>query len=195
MQATIGFGVRSGWAAAVLLAGPAAMPRVIEHRVVELSDPAVPASRQPYHAGIGVAQTDIATLQQLIAEVHRYAGQSIADWVAGCDAAGYQLGGAGVVVGSEVDPDRIANPHIRAHAAEGRLFRTVVEVATRACGLTCTTFVERKLFAHAAAILARSEAQLKRDLAQLGRTPNRPWRQEQKAAAAAAWVVLASVAI
>ena len=90
MQATIGFRVKSGWAAAVLLAGPVAMPRVLEHRVVELSDPVVPASRQPYHAEIGVAQTDTATLQRLTAAVHRYARQSIAEWVADCRAAGNQ---------------------------------------------------------------------------------------------------------
>lgn len=193
MQASIGFRVKSGWAAAVLLAGPAAMPRVSEHRVVELSDPALPGSRQPYHAGMGVAQTDTATLQGLITEVHRYAGHSIAEWVARCQADGYQLGGAGVVVGSAVDPDRIGNPHVRAHAAEGRLFCSVVEDAVRACGLACTTLVERELFAHATSILGRSEASLKRDLSQLGRSLNRPWRQEQKAATAAAWVVLASV--
>jgi hypothetical protein len=132
-------------------------------------------------------------LQQLIAEVRRYAAWSIAGWVAECRDGGYQLVGAGVVVGSEVDPERIANPHIRAHAAEGRLFRSVVEDAVLACGLTCTTFVERELFANAAAILTRSEASLKGDLAELGHGLNRPWRQEQKAAAAAAWVVLASI--
>jgi hypothetical protein len=191
MQATIGFRVKSGWAAAVLLVGPAVMPRVSEHRVVELSDPAVPASRQPYHAGRGVGQTDSATLQRLTAGVYRYAAQSIAKWVASCRAAGYLLGDAGMVVGSDVEPERILNPHIRAHAAEGRLFRSVVEDATQSCGLACTIFVERELFAHAATILGRSEASLKRDLVQLGRSPNRPWRQEQKAAATAAWVLLA----
>ena len=192
MQATIGFRVKSGWAAAVLLAGPAATPRVIQHGVVDLSDPAAPDSRQPYHAGMGVAQTDTARLQRLTAEVHRYARQSIAEWVAACRGTGFQLGGVGMVVGSEADPERIVNPHIRAHAAEGHLFRSVVDDATRRCGLACVIFVERDLFSHAAMSLGRSEASLKRDLAQLGRTPTRPWRQEQKAAATAAWVVLAS---
>lgn len=194
MQATIGFRAKSGCAVAVLLAGPAATPRVIEHRVLALSDPGVPATRQPYHAGIGVAQTDAATLQQLTAQVRRYGAQSIAGWLAACRDAGYQLAGAGVVVGSRVDPERILNPHIRAHAAEGRLFRSVVEDAVGADGLAYTTFVELELFAHAAAVLTRSEASLKGDLAALGHGLNRPWRQEQKAAAAAAWVVLASTA-
>jgi hypothetical protein len=192
MQATIGFRAKSGWAAAVLLAGPAATPRVIQHRVVTLSDPGVPASRQPYHAGTGVARTDDQSLRRLTAEVRRYGARSVAGWVAECRAAGYLLAGAGVVGGSELDPERIANPHIRAHAAEGRLFRGVVEDAARGCGLTCTTFVERELLAYAAAVLSRSEASLGRALAELGRGLPPPWRREQKAAAAAAWVVLAS---
>jgi len=195
MQATIGFRVKSGWAAAALLAGPAAEPRVIDHRVVQLSDPAVPTARQPYHAGRGVAQPEPAMLQRLIAGVHRYAAASIAKRMAECRAAGYEVGGTGVVIGSEVDQRHIVNPHIRVHAAEGLLFRTVVEEATRSCGLTSTIFVERELFAHAAAILGRSEVSLKQDLAHLGRTLSPPWRQEQKSAAAAAWMVLASVAV
>jgi hypothetical protein len=192
MQATIGFRVKSGWAAAVLLAATAARPQVVEHRVLELSDPAVPTSRQPYHAGIGIAQRDLATLERLVAGVRRYAEQSIAEWVAGCRAAGYQVDQVGIVVGSDVDPDSIPNPHVRAHAAEGRLFRSVVEAAAGASGLSSTTFIERELFAHAANLLGRSEAALRRDLAELGRTLHRPWRGEQKAAAAAAWMVLAS---
>lgn len=190
MHATIGFRVKSGKAAAVLLAGSAAEPRVIDHRLVHLSDPSVPASGQPYHAAFGVARTDPTTLQHLIAGVRRYARESIAKRVEECRAAGYQLSGAGVVIGSEVDPDSIANPHIRAHAAEGRLFRTVVEDALQGCGVTCTTFVERELFTHAAATLGRSEVSLKWDLAQMRRTLKPPWRQEQKAATIAAWVVL-----
>jgi hypothetical protein len=149
---------------------------------------------QPYHAGFGVARSDTASLQHLIAGVQSYGRESVARRVAECRAAGYQLSGAGVVIGSEADPDSIANPHIRAHAAEGRLFRSVVEDALQSCGLTCTTFVERELMAHAAATLGRSEASLKRDLGQLRGTLGPPWRQEQKAATAAAWVVLASVA-
>ena len=193
MKATIGFRAKSGYAVAVLLAGPTANPRVVEHRVVELSDPDVPAARQPYHAALGVARTDAAALQQLTEQVRRYGAQAIAGWLLTCRETGCRLAGAALVVGSEVDPERIANAHIRAHAAEGRLFGKVVEDAVRADGLTCTTFVERDLFAHAAAVLARPHASLKADLAELGHGLPRPWRQEQKAAAAAAWVVLASM--
>src|SRR5438046_3000435 len=54
-QAAVGFRVKSGWATAVLLVGPARAPRVADRRVIELSDPAVPTSRQPYHAVMDVA--------------------------------------------------------------------------------------------------------------------------------------------
>ena len=53
--AAVGFRVKSGWATGVLLAGPASAPRALDRRVVELSDPAVPTSRQPYHAVMGAA--------------------------------------------------------------------------------------------------------------------------------------------
>jgi hypothetical protein len=34
---------------------------------------------------------------------------------------------AAFVVGSQIDPAEIANSHVRAHASEGRLFRSAVE--------------------------------------------------------------------
>src|SRR6266571_7149170 len=53
--AAVGFRVKSGWATGVLVAGPASAPRALDRRVVELSDPAMPTSRQPYHAVMGAA--------------------------------------------------------------------------------------------------------------------------------------------
>lgn len=45
-RAAVAFTVKSGWAAAVLVAGPPASPRVVDSRTVELSDPALPESRR-----------------------------------------------------------------------------------------------------------------------------------------------------
>ena len=39
MNATLGFRVKSGWAVAVLLAGSAESPQVLDRRVVQLCDP------------------------------------------------------------------------------------------------------------------------------------------------------------
>jgi len=67
---TLGFRVKTGWAAAVLIAKSAKAPALIDSRVIELSDPAVADSRQPYHAGFGTEQTDTAKVTRLRAR-HR----------------------------------------------------------------------------------------------------------------------------
>jgi len=47
----LGFRVKSGYAIAVALRGPAASPSVVARTIVELSDPEVAETRQPYHHG------------------------------------------------------------------------------------------------------------------------------------------------
>lgn len=100
-------------------------------------------------------------------------------------------GAAALVVGSDVDPDRIANQHIRAHAREGRLFRRVVEEAVRREGLACSIWIERALSGVAADRLERSEQDVKRAAAALGRAVAGGWRSDDKVAAVGAWIALA----
>ncbi len=190
--AAIGLRVKSGWASVVLLSGPVASPRVLDRRILDLSDPAIPASRQPFHAGMGRAQRHVAKLARLVRVVEGYARRSVAALVKDYRAAGHRLRGVGVVVGSDIDPQRITNPHIRAHASEGRLFRTAVETAAGRCGLRCFTVLERNAFRRAAQVLGRSEADLKRTVTAFRRTVRGRWRVEEKTATVAAWLVLAS---
>jgi hypothetical protein len=51
--AALGFRVKSGWAAAVLLSGPVRSPRLCDNRAIDLSDARFPETRQPYHAAMG----------------------------------------------------------------------------------------------------------------------------------------------
>lgn len=159
-----------------------------------LSDPAIPHSRQPYHAATGVAQTDEAALASLIDIVHRCARRSVAQLLDRHRAARYRLVGAGIVVGSDAPPERIANPHIRAHACEGRLFRTALEGGLQECGVTVTVVVERVLYPTAATLLQGSEASVKQAVTALGRGRLPGWCVDDKAATVAAWLVLAAQA-
>ncbi len=109
-------------------------------------------------------------------------------------ADGYRLRGAGVVVGSLIDPERIANTHIRIHACEGRLFRSVIEDAARRCGVAYVLWRERDLYSLATGRLGQSAEELRDMLKALGRGVAGSWRAEEKAAALAAWLVLASLA-
>ena len=106
--------------------------------------------------------------------------------------AGHHLSGAGIVVGSLIDPASIGNEHIRIHALEGRLFRGVVQDAAARSGLTCAVWRERDLYEAAAGMLKQPEEALRTTLTALGRGANGPWRVEQKVAALAAWLVLQS---
>jgi len=191
-RAAVGFTVKSGWASAVLLAGPATSPRALDSRRLDLSDPAVPESRQPYHAGPGAARSSSPALSRLVASVERFGRRSVAGLIRDYRAAGHDLRGAGIVVGSLLDPERIANDHIRIHALEGRLFRSLVENAAARSRLSCLICRERDLYPRASAILKRPERELRVLVAALGGPVARPWRAEQKAAALAAWLVLTS---
>jgi len=186
----LGFRVKSGWAAACLVSGPASSPSVVDRRVVILSDPEVPRSKQPYHSGTGEAETDPAKLSKLVKSVESYAGKSLAALIAQYHVEGHAPSAVGIAVGTDGDPERIANQHIQAHAREGRLFRRVIEDAARAHRLPCSILVEREAYRVAAESLGGNEAELKRRVAELGKRLGGSWRAEDKLAALAAWRAL-----
>jgi len=189
--AALGFTVKSGWACAVVLTGSAASPRAVASHRIDLSDPAIPAARQPYHAGFGTARSSGRELSGLIASVKRFGGKTVTELIRHYEAAGYQLRGAGIVVGSVIDPKRIANEHIRIHALEGQLFRRVVQEAAAKRRLAPAIWRERDLYLLATGALERPEQALRGTVTAFGRALSGSWRAEHKAAALAAWLVLA----
>jgi len=179
----LGFRIKSGWATTVLLAGPAKSPRVVECRVTLLADPDDPEARQPYHAGLDTHESRaLKAVKRLVKAVERFAHRSVARLLADYRAAGYRVRAAGIVVGSVIDPARIPNDHIRAHAEEGRLFRRVVEEGLRKGRVSARVMVEKELWVKG--------ARLRKRVAALGENVEGPWRAEEKAAALAAWMAL-----
>jgi hypothetical protein len=184
----LGFRIKSGYAIAVVLTGSRQAPVALARRVVELSDPEVAETRQPYHDGFGKEQDDAREIDRRIRIIRRCATRAIASFVRDTGQDG--LGVAGLVVGSVIDPRQVANPHIRAHASEGRLFRTVVEDALRAHGVSCTIIVDKQLAATAAAELHCGERAIKQTIGDFGKTIGGSWRADDKAAALATWLSL-----
>jgi hypothetical protein len=192
---SLGFRIKSGYAVALVLEGSRAAPVAVARHVVELSDPEIPDTRQPYHGGFGREEDDAIAIARRTRIVKKCAARAIAALLKGVGRGSRPTRGngaiqAGLVVGSVIDPRQVANPHIRAHASEGKLFRTVVEQALRAHGVPCTIFLEKHLAATAAAALERDEASIRQTLAGFGKTLKGPWRAEEKAAAIAAWLTL-----
>jgi hypothetical protein len=188
--AALGFRVKSGWAAAVLLTGPTRSPQLCDVRRIDLSDPRLPETRQPYHAAMGKLETDTTKINRRVSVVRSIAQQSIATLLASYRQKGYAIRRAALVVGSQVDPDSIANAHIRAHAFEGQLFRSVLGEALQACRIRTEILVERNAYAQAAAKLKDSNDNVQRMIRDFGRVAQGPWRAEQKLAALAAWLTL-----
>jgi hypothetical protein len=188
--AALGFRVKSGWAAAVLLTGPTRSPQLCDVRRIDLSDPRLPETRQPYHAAMGKLETDTTKINRRVSVVRSIAQQSIATLLASYRQKGYAIRRAALAVGSQVDPDSIANAHIRAHAFEGQLFRSVLGEALQACRIRTEILVERNAYAQGAAKLKDSNDNVQRMIRDFGRVAQGPWRAEQKLAALAAWLTL-----
>lgn len=191
-QAALGFRVKSGWAVAILLVGPVRLPRLCDIRLIDLCDPKISATRQPYHAAMGKLETKTARLKSRLQIVRRVTKHSVAKIVSDHRRDSHKIRHAGLVVGSQIDPALIANPHIRAHALEGQLFRTALADALRAHQIQCVVLSEREALAKAATLLKKSPGELQRVINEMRRTARGPWRAEQKLATIAAWFALAS---
>jgi hypothetical protein len=193
MTLAIGFRVKSGYAVAVALRGPASAPAVVSRHVVTLSDPDEADTRQPYHHGFHTQEDNTREIARRVGVVKRCATESVAALIKALPLqADRSRLRAALVVGSVIDPEQVGNPHIRAHASEGRLFRTVLEDALRAHGVACDVIVEKQLAAKAVAGLKRRDGEIRKTLAAFGKTMGGPWRAEEKAASTAAWIALAS---
>ncbi len=189
--AALGFRVKSGWAMAVLLAGPSNAPKLVRCQSVLLSDPKIPQSKQPYHAALDLPGKEGKVIaEKLCRVVAGAAKQSVQQLLEQAVADGYGVMGAGLVVGSLVDPATLHNEHIRAHGLEGQLFRTAMEDAFRGHAIPCESFLEKDAYETAAPVLRRSASQIKRGIAALGDSHDGSWRSEEKLAALGAWVAL-----
>src|SRR5439155_26170873 len=74
----LGCRVKSGWATAVLVEGPPRAPRVLDRRVIDLSDARIPTSRQPYHAVRDARPSKAAKLERHLRRlVERITKQSL----------------------------------------------------------------------------------------------------------------------
>jgi hypothetical protein len=191
MEAALGIRVKSGWASAVLVGSAASSPVFLHRGRLLLSDPRVTKSTQPYHRGFGRLQKDDEVLERLRGIIFHAAALSLSSFVKDCRVRGHRPTTISLVVGSTIDPDRIGNEHIRAHASEAKLFRVSLERAASAAGLPCTVAREKDL----RAVGHPHGPEWINTIDNLGRAAGRPWGADEKLAARAAWLSLANIAV
>jgi hypothetical protein len=188
--ATIGLKARTGRAIAVVLRGPIDAPEVVKRTELVLHDPRLPATFQPYHEVMEMPwQESEKKVVPLVRAVEKVAAEALSELVRELQSEGLKVTGVGIAGSADRDLAKIGNFHIRAHAAEGLLFRRVLEFAAKANKLPHRTFIERDLQTRASE-LGFTRAKLDRSLATLGRAIGPPWRTEQRVAATAALLFL-----
>ena len=178
----IGLKSKTGRAIAVALSGPP--PGFILREEVAISDSRRPATRQPYHEVMELPWSEsVIAVQPTIEAIEEIATQSLAKLMESIEG---RVSRIAIVGPADRKLERIGNPHIRAHAAEGVLFRRVLEVAAKANRCRSVSFVDPR------DELKRGAAEIQRVLMKLGKAAGSPWRSEEKSAAMAAWAVLLS---
>jgi hypothetical protein len=191
-QLAIGFRVKTGRATAVVMAGPASAPRVLSRKSLQLWDPAIPESHQPWHADFELPPDESARIVPMaLKAVERVALSALRELVDEVRTTHGAIVGIALVAGSSTDPESIHNPHMRAHAREGQLFPQSLAAAAKTLRIPAVMMVESEVFTIAAAKLAKSPDAVKLAVTELGRNVGKPWSAEEKAAAAAAWITLA----
>ncbi|HEX3143763.1 MAG TPA: hypothetical protein VHQ64_07315 [Pyrinomonadaceae bacterium] len=188
---SIGLRAKTARAIAVVLGGPAGAPVLLHKTEIKLIDPKVPATAQPYHAIMDLPWSQWPKAAGKSAQaIERVAAKALAKMIDELKANGNKVIGVGVVGAPDRDLARIGNPHIRAHAGEGILFRRVLEVGAEANRLKWRSFSDRDFDQAAAALVDGDYSKIKRCLDDLRRSVSAPWRADEKHAAMAAWLVL-----
>lgn len=193
----LGLRAHSGWAALVALAGSPESPVVVDRRRIELADAAIVGSKQPYHEAEGRKPREAERLLARCMDSSRaLARDGLREVVDELRARDHQVAGCGVLLGSgralPADVHRILASHALIHAAEGEMYRDVLVRAAEHLSLRVTGVRERDILTRASEDTGRPGAELQRRVAEMGRPLGPPWRQDEKLATLAAWVVLAA---
>jgi hypothetical protein len=191
--AAIGLKAKTGRAFAVVLCGPRNAPQLVKRSELILIDPRIPATFQPYHEVMDLPWKESEKkVKPYVRAIEKVAAKALAELIHELLAQGLTVSGVGIAGSADRDLSKIGNYHIRAHAAEGLLFRRVLESAAQTNKLAHRTFSEKTLPAQAASELKCPVTQLNKRLKSVGHSAGPPWRADQRVAATAAWLVLAS---
>jgi hypothetical protein len=190
MNYAIGLRVKTGAAVAILVARNGNSFEAIDRQFIVLCDSDIPNTRQPYHvieeiSDSAKAEKEIARLCKIVRNI---SNKELRKMMKRYEK--HKLSKAALVVGSMIDPAKIGNPHVRAHASEGKLFRTVVEEALTSAKFTTRIFQERDLFQIASKEMRKTESELKTLARNAAHNLTGPWRMDEKAAFVAACLLL-----
>lgn len=180
MNAAVGFRSKTGRAIAVVLSEG---PELVWRGEVRLVDETAPLDTGPYHTVMELPWSEaVVAVQPLVDAIQAVSDRVLTALIEDMRSRGVDVRAVAVVGSTPRDLSKIGNYHIRAHAAEGVLFREVLVASARKQRLPVT--------AHSEEELASDVAKLKSTLTKLGRVAGPPWRADERLAACAASLAL-----
>ncbi len=193
-KAALGMRCHSGWAAVILVAGTRERVEILDRRGVQLCDPAIEDSKQPFHAAeaLPFARAE-AFIRRCRDATEALANRALEDLLVIAEANGRKLAGCGILSasGRKLPPLRdILASHALIHAAEGEFYRDAMATACERAKLPVVRIREREAFRQASDQIGLPESHLKQRLAALGKALGPPWTADQKLATLGGWIAL-----
>lgn len=164
IECAIGITVHTGWGACVVVGGSPRKPEIVCNKVIELLEG---TERFCYHRA---AEMEAASVPEWLAGVRAKALDQARKELAALMDRHVRIGAVVARDGPLPDPEAALATHMRIHMAEGLFYR---DVFRDACQVPCRIVPPASL-----------------DLAAVGKLATRPWGQDQKLAALAAWQVM-----
>lgn len=193
-RAALGFRAHSGWAAVVAVAGTPRAPEILDRRRIEIADPKIPGSNQPYHAAEELPfEKAKRLLERCEVGSARLAREAVGALVEELTKRSYTVVGCGLLLASGRPLPALASilvSHALIHTADGEHFRDALAGASEHHRLPMTRVRERELYAGAAARFPIPAGELPSRINAIGKGLGPPWTQDQKLAALVAWLAL-----
>lgn len=189
VQGAIGFRTKTAKAIAIALSSPG-NSQFVGRWNLELYDHKTPETGQPHHVVMELAWPEALKAVRKYAEmIDDVATEQLRTLLKELKPA-IDIRCVGVVGSPDRNLEKIGNRHIRAHAAEGMLYRRSMETAARRCGIECRSFGDRGFDDLATQTLGRTSKEITTMMKTVGQSAGRPWRADERAAATAAWIAL-----
>jgi hypothetical protein len=185
----------SGWAALVAVAGTPRSPEVLDRRRIEIADPEIDGSMQPYHAAEGMGLDRARKYLERCREgARRRAREGLKEALDRLRVSGREAVGCGMLLssGRPLPPlPKILGSHALIHTADGEHFRAALREAASHFALSVEAAREKEIWERASADLRIPIAELQQLVNAIGKSIGPPWTQDQKLAALSGWLVLA----
>jgi len=185
-----GFAIHTGWAAAVLVAGDAHEPVLVDRRRVTLCPSSLP--RQVYHAAQDLPPAKAALLVREVHEAVDTLTDMVIDELAGIAEPHGKLVAVGVTGFPRDVPvlEKVLASHALLHLAEGELYRGAICDAATDRGLTLVPIHPKHGIHETAQALGAAPEPFAKRLRDLRSEVGAPWQADHRIATAAALAAL-----